>query len=146
MPGTRASQYGQRPSELIEVQVSFNGLPGMLLQVDKNAVTRHWAQHADDDFYNAINEVVTAWDLVNDDESPYALTEENWLALRLTLANESELIKQIVRACVPSSEEGNVSANISSTPTGDSSSTPASLPNGQPTLPLPQPSAVESKT
>jgi hypothetical protein len=146
MPGTRASQYGQRPAELVDVQIIFNGLPGMWLTVDKNAVTRHWAQHADDDFYNAINQVVTAWDLINDDESAYALTEDNWLALQLTLADEGELIKQIVKACIPSSEEGNVSVNTSSTPTGDSSSMPESAPNGHQPSSSPQPSAVELKT
>jgi hypothetical protein len=116
----RASEFGSRPAEIIDVPISLRGQPGLVLRVDKNKVTRHWATTADEDFYAAMNEVVMGWDLVNDDGSPYELTVSNWLELKLTLADEMGLVEQLVQACVPSRAEGNALGEHSSVPLGGS--------------------------
>jgi hypothetical protein len=127
----RASQVGLRPQEIIEVPISLRGQHAMTLQVDKSKVSRRWANSADDDFYKALIEVVTSWDLTNDDDMPYELSSENWLALGFALDDELALIEQIVSSSVPSRAEGNDSSGPSFTPPTGSTPQEQTHLNGQ---------------
>jgi hypothetical protein len=142
----RASQFGHRPPDPVDVAIEFKGQPAMVLRVDKNKVTRQWAGTADEDFYAAVTAVALAWDLVNDDETPYELTKQNWLALELNIADEVDLIEQIVTACTPSRAEGNALSEPSSTLPTDSAQLQQTLPNGAAISQLQKPSESPSPT
>lgn len=142
----RASQVSQRPPEIIDVPIELRGQQAMTLKVDKSKVSRRWANSADEDFYKALTEVVSAWDLTNDDDTPYELSPENWLALGFALDDELALIEQIVSASVPSRAEGNVSSEPSSTPSTDSMPLVETSQNSGATSPSQTASAFQSPT
>lgn len=86
----------------------------------------------------SLAEVLTGWDVVDEAGQPVALSAE--ILLDLPARALENLIKGIGEVATPSSEEGNGLGSTSSTPSVDSSSMPASLPNGQSPSPLPTPS------
>ena len=148
----RASEISQRSPELADATISLrDGAVSFVVRFDKTKVTRHWVTSADNrdgvlGFYEALLEVITGWDLVNDDGTPYPLTVENLAALNLDLQDEQDVVLQIMQAAQPSSEEGNASRHTSSTPPTSSGQQPASPLNGQQTSPSPRPSESPSPT
>lgn len=124
----------------------FTGQPAMTLKIDKNKVTRKWANSADEDFYGAITQVAAGWDLVNDDGTAFPLTSESLLSLGLTLQHEMELVEQIVNAAAPSRAEGNDLSRQRSTPSTDSVPPVETPQNGPATLPSPAVSESPSPT
>lgn len=90
-------------------------------------------------FSRGMVEVIISWDMVEEDGSPTPLTVE-YLADSFDLEEMGELMKKLVEAATPSSEEGNVSSDTSAMDSTDSVSSPEIPQNGpQPSL-SPKPS------
>ena len=147
----RASEIANRPVDVKTALIVLRGAEVFTLTFDASKVTRYWAANADSHegvlgFYDALLEVVTGWDVTNDDGTPYELTVDNMAALRLSFDDELHIIKQIVQAAQPSSEEGNASSDTSSTPEPVSMPPQASHPNGQEPSPSQTPSTSPSPT
>lgn len=147
----RVSDRTNRPVELVTTTLRLNDQDAFTVEFDRNKVTRQWANSADNregvfGMYEALCEVVTRWDVVNDDGSEYPLTPENMGALNFSLAEEGEIIRQIMVAAAPSRAEGNASSKPSGTPLGTSSPPPLTHQNGAPTSTSPALSASQSQT
>jgi hypothetical protein len=121
------------------------------LTFDANKVTPRWMDEAmqrvqDQDMLSlckALGEVLSAWDVVDDAGAPVEIGPA-LSALSFPVVNS--LFECVCRSAAPTSEEGNGSATISSTPQSDSSSTPASPQNGPSPSTLPAPSASPLQT
>lgn len=88
--------------------------------------------------------VFISWDVVDDQGAPVPISTE--VLLQLPGKALVAMFQGMQEAASPSSEEGNVSAITSSSPTDDSSSTQDSLLNGQSPSLSPTPSASPSPT
>ena len=145
----RASEIRQRPARLVTAALELRGQHAFTVTFDASRVTRRWARDADANagaLYGKLVEILTAWDLQNDDGSPYPLTEDALFDLNLELADDTEILRQIIEAAVPGAAEGNGSATSTSTPSTDSTVQQAAPQNGMPTSPLPTPSESLSPT
>lgn len=83
--------------------------------------------------------LIIEWD-VTDEGQAFPASAEN--IARLSVSALASLSRRIGDEAVPASEEGNASVTTSSSPSGDSFSTPASPQNGPQPSPSPTPSAV----
>jgi len=147
----RASEIRNQPPRLVTVPVTLRGVQAMTIVIDANKVTRRWAKEADGGgdaygLYAGLCEVIESWDVTNDDGTPFDVTVENLASLDLTIADDAAIVTQIVEGSVPSDAEGKASAHTSATPNTGYTKSPASLPNGQPTLPSPNVSESPSLT
>jgi hypothetical protein len=137
--------------ELIEYTVPL-GSESATIIFDSSKVTMRWehkvdqAQKEDDNIRRAeaFAEVFVSWDVVDDSGVVVPMTADLLLDLPAKVLNT--LIKGMSSASVPSSEEGNGSATISSTPQSVSSLMPASPQNGPSPSTLPEPSASQLST
>ena len=143
MPVSRSHLTRPRPRE---VTVDFGDGDTLSITFDSNAITPAW-MHRVEVIQNEMDsmllsrqlaDIILAWDLVEEDGSAFPPTAENLAVLAYPM--QTALLGQIVQAAMPGSEEGNVSSNISDTPTPGSMSEPASLPNGQQPSDLQKPS------
>jgi hypothetical protein len=119
---------------------------------DRNKVTPAWvtlAQQRDEDqdtlsLPKALADVLISWDVLNDDGTPFEPTPENIAVL--SYPAQSDLLRRIMEAAVPSRAEGNASPEPSSIPPSGSEAPAVTPPNGQVTSALPELSASPSPT
>ena len=145
----RASDLRQRPARPITTAIELRGQHAFTVTFDASRITRRWARDADAEagtLYGKLCEVLIEWDLTNDDGTPYPLTADALFDLDLELADDTDILRQIIEAAVPGAAEGNASRTSTSTPSTDSTVQPAAPQNGTPTLPSPTPSASLSPT
>jgi hypothetical protein len=146
----RVSDRQNRPARLVTTAITLNDEHAFNVSFDANKITRYWAKNADNEdvysFYKSLCEVMTKWDVVNDDGTPYPLTPEAMGELKFSFQEDQAILRQLVLAAQPSSEEGKASPVPSSTPPSVSSELPPTSQNGQATSPAPVPSASPSPT
>jgi hypothetical protein len=130
----------------VEVVAEFGEGETIALTFDRNRITPDWIERGSRRYTMApaLAEAMLSWDLVNDDGSPYELSEANLSVL--SYAVQTELLAQVIENAVPSRAEGNVSSASTSTAPSASTPPPASVPNGTVTLPSPTPSESLSPT
>lgn len=149
MPVSRSHLTRPKPRQVV---IDLGDGDTISVVFNSNKITPAWmrdAEQRDNDrdslsLPKALAEVILSWDVTEDDGSEFPPTAENIAVL--SYPAQSELLTSILGAAVPSSAEGNASANISSTPSTDSSNAQESPPNGQAPSPLPEPSASPSPT
>lgn len=124
------------------------------LTIDRNAFTPAWARRLEQgastndlsSVVEALAELIMAWDVVDDSGRP---VKPSVGLAELPLPVLLELEQAIGNGVMPSSEEGNVSPEPSSSQLSGSEIPPipaTPLPNGQPHSPSPAPSASPSPT
>lgn len=140
---------GATQPEPVTVTVNL-GIPVELV-FDANKITPRWHKHAigrdaeENPFAlpETLAEVILSWNMTKADQ-PYEPTAENIAVL--SYPKQSVMLREIMKAAVPTSEEGNDSSATRSSASSASSSMPAIPPNGTQPSPSPTPSASPSPT
>lgn len=116
------------------------------LLFDRNKVTPAWVtQGMKQEFLSeALADVILEWDVVNDDNTAFAISAENMSLF--SFSAQSKLLEHIVSASVPSRAEGNDLSPLPATASTTSTEQPATHQNGAATLPSPTPSVSPSLT
>jgi hypothetical protein len=121
---------------------------------DRNKITDVWMREwvrleQEPDATSKLNEMladlITGWDVVNEDGSPYPMTAEA-IGVLFSLPDKGRIFQELVEASAPSRAEGNVSSAPTSTQRSDFTEQVATPPNGTVTSPLPELSAAPSQT
>lgn len=136
----------------VNVTIDLGDGDSITLAFDRNRVTPAWvtvAQKRDEEqdtlsLPKALADVVLSWDVYAEVEGDYPPSPEN--IARLSYPTQSELLRRIMEAAVPSRAEGNASSAPPVTPSSDSEVPAPSSPNGQVTAPSPSVSESASLT
>lgn len=139
MPATRSHLTRPKPRQVI---VDLGEGDSLNVVFNANAITPAWMREVQEHeeatdmqtLPKALAAVILQWDVTEDDGSEFSPTVENIAVLSFPAQNA--LLTSILKATVPTSEEGNGSSNTSSTVSTDSNSSPENLQNG----PAPSPS------
>jgi hypothetical protein len=90
-------------------------------------------------------DLILGWDVVNEDGTPFPMTEEN-IGYLFALPDKGRIFGELVQAAVPSRAEGNASSELSSTPQPGSTPPAPTPPNGPVPSVSPEPSTAPSLT
>jgi hypothetical protein len=138
--------------KLIEIGIDVGDGDVITITFDRNKVTAYWA-HQTQEWANsndilavgrALTEVITAWNVTDDQDQPLPLTAEN--VSRLTLSGQQSLTEKIMEASVPGEAEGKASPATAAVPSVVSSPIEPMSPNGPASSPSPMPSESPSPT
>jgi hypothetical protein len=140
---------GATQPEPVTITVEI-GIPVEIV-FDSNKITPRWHKEAtkrdeDEDPFAlpaTLADVILSWNMTKADQ-PYEPTAENIAVL--SYPKQSVMLREIMKAAVPTSEEGNGSGATRSSQSSASSSTPETLQNGTQPSPSPTPSASPSPT
>jgi hypothetical protein len=149
MPATRSQIRRQK---LIQHTVDFGDDVTIAFVFDANKMTDDWMdewgrleeQSKVPQMNAMLANLIEKWDLLEDEGGPVVPISAEEIGKLFSLRDKLRLMKEF--AGLPTDAEGNASANISSSPSMDSTSEQASPPNGQLTSPTPMPSASPSLT
>jgi hypothetical protein len=149
MPATR-SQI-RRP-KLVDHTVDYGDGVTITFRFDANKMTdgwmADWAKHEEDTNAPQLNamlaDLIESWDILEADDGPPVPVTAEEIGNLFSLPDKIGLMKEFIG--LPSDAEGNASRNISSSPSSDSTSTPASRQNGPQPSATPEPSASPSLT
>jgi hypothetical protein len=150
MPATPNSL--RRP-KLKTISLDFGEGDCVSFTFDRNKITDAWMedwdrleQERDIALMNeALADLIIAWDIVNEDGSPYESSAEH-IGFLFNIADKALILREMITATAPTEAEKRGSSKLSSTPSSDSTEQAPNSPNGSETSPLPAPSASPSPT
>ena len=134
MPVSRSHLTRPKPRQVL---VDLGEGDTLSIVFDANRITPAWMREAQErdeatdplSLPTALAEVILRWDVTEEDGAEFAPTAANLAEFSYPV--QSLLLTEILKAAVPSSEEGNASSDTSATASTDSASSQASLQNGQ---------------
>jgi hypothetical protein len=149
MPATRGQI--RRPKH-VQHTVDFGEDVSVTFTFDANKITDawmdEWTRHEEESNVPQINamlaDLIETWDILEDENGPAVPVSADEVGALFSLPDKLMLMREFCG--LPQDSEGNASRNISSTQSSDSTSTPASHPNGQQTSATPEPVASPSLT
>jgi hypothetical protein len=135
----------------VEAVIDLGEGDSINVSFDLNKITPHWMRAAEQrdseqdtlSLSKTLAEVIISWD-VTDDGKPFPAEPENIACL--SYIAQSELLRKIVEASVPSDAEGEASSAPSPEPSTTSSEPVLTPQNGPVTSESPVPSASQSPT
>ncbi len=120
---------------------------------DRNKITDAWMEEwtrleTEQDISTlnqALNDLILAWDIQEEDGTPYRKTPET-IGYLFALPDKGRIFRELVEAAVPTRAEGNASSEPSSTPQSASAEPQQTPPNGATPSASPPVSASPSLT
>jgi hypothetical protein len=125
------------------VQVTF--------RYDRNKITdawvKQWTEFENQQDVGAMNEVladlISGWDIQNDDGSPYPVSAES-IGFLFSYPDKIKVLQELMTAPLPTAEEKKGSSGPTNTPSSDSTEQAPNSPNGSETSSSPLPSTAPS--